>query len=235
MDWIRSCYKAPMVFREGDEPLQGQWYFCEEDASAFPYFHAFGSLNWLGNGWAGGDIGERPGPRPWQSGAKPVSGGDGDANAVECAEFHSDWWTAGLGEGEESGPYDSNGLPECCLTGPCTCHANRYAFIPCTITVVSGSCSGLQLSLILSRDSDTQCTWFGTGSSDLGDYSIRVTYDGSGNWSLDAWTCSDESAIVVSGPGTACPVGTVTWPGVSSNGLCCASGPTTFDVSVTVG
>jgi len=235
MDWLRSCYRAPCIFREGDSELPIQWYFCEPDAKPFPDFHAFPSANWLGNGWGLAELGEQPGTRPWKNGATFPSCGPGNANGVDCVSHHIDWWQNGLGPGDETGPFLPNGYPVCCEDGPCTCLADRYNFLPATITITSGSCSGLQLSVLLQRTDVDQCTWEGTGTSAGGDFSLRITYNGFDTWNLDAWTCSDESALVGVGPAGPCPVGTVTWSDVSSNGLCCPMDSATFDVSVTVG
>lgn len=118
MDWLRSCYSVPVLFREGDEPIVVQWYFCEENANAFPYFHSFPSLNWLGNGWHGADIGERANPRPWKNGTEVFGSGVGNQFAIECARLLPVTWRDGLTDGQETGPYAPNGLPECCVDGP---------------------------------------------------------------------------------------------------------------------
>jgi len=130
MDWARSCYKSPVVFRVGDDALQVQWYFASENANAFPLFHAFGSLNWLGNGWTGTDIGEQPGPRPWQNGAAPINSGAGDLFAQQCAELLHTAWQSGLADGQETGPYNDLGQPLCCVDGPPPIPCDDCTFIP---------------------------------------------------------------------------------------------------------
>ena len=107
-----------MVFRVGDPPIKVRWYFVDCDHEAFPGWHAFGSANWMSRAVEAGALGEQPGLRPWVNGSPPANAGAGDLIAVECAEVDPSWWTSGIPTGEETGPYDENGLPVCCTDGP---------------------------------------------------------------------------------------------------------------------
>lgn len=121
MDYMRSCYECDMVFREGDNPVRVQWYFVDEDAECFPGHHRFGSQNWIDTK-INLSIGEQVSPRIWRDGSKPQNGGTGDTAALTCAESEEwqQWFKAGIGEGQETGPYTPDGLPECCID-PCSC------------------------------------------------------------------------------------------------------------------
>jgi len=119
MDFLRSCYQCNMVFRDGDSPIPVKWYFASPDANAFPGWHKFGSANWVNRETSAGALGEQPGTRAWRDGSPPVNAGTGNTFAVQCAsQVNPSWWTEGIPSGEESGPYNANGLPECCVTGP---------------------------------------------------------------------------------------------------------------------
>jgi len=119
MDFLRSCYSCEMVFREGDQPIPVDWYFVDDNAQAFPGFHSFGSANWVNRQSEAGALGEQPGPRPWRDGSKPINAGTGNTFALQCASnVDPEWWRTGIPSGEESGPYNAEGLPECCVTGP---------------------------------------------------------------------------------------------------------------------
>jgi len=116
MDWIRSAYVVPMIFRVGDDPVLVRWYFAAEDAKCFPQPHAFFSQNWgPGPEW-NGIVGEQSTKRIWRNGSTPSNGANGSAFDV-CFTDHPDWWLDGIPAGQESGPYNEDFLPECCV--PC--------------------------------------------------------------------------------------------------------------------
>lgn len=47
MDLLRSCYKTQMSFFNDDPtPCDVTWFFCQEGAPPFPYYHRFASANW---------------------------------------------------------------------------------------------------------------------------------------------------------------------------------------------
>jgi len=117
MDYLRSAHEAPTVFRVGDTAIPIRWYRADPAAKCFPFFHAFPSLTWKGNDYGTPDIGERL-PMLWRNGQPPGNAGTGNDFAIYCANQHPDWWTQGLGTGEESGPYNEAGLPVCCVDGP---------------------------------------------------------------------------------------------------------------------
>jgi len=174
MDWLRSCYSTSMVFREGDSAQPVRWYFCDTGAKAFPGFHAFGSKNWVSRQAVAGDLGEQPGPRPWVNGAKPANGGVGNINAVLCALLHPDWWQEGIPEGEESGPYEPDGKPTCCVAGPppppdpCTSTwscGNLPDVLTCRVdsatgTFFCGDPTGTEFNLV--RSMSDPCLWVGS-------------------------------------------------------------------------
>jgi hypothetical protein len=119
MDFLRSCYQCEMVFREGDSPIPVKWYFASPDAYAFPGWHSFPSANWRNRQTTAGELGEQPGTRTWLNGAPPPNGGTGNLFALQCTGgVDPEWFKDGIPSGEESGPYNANGLPECCVTGP---------------------------------------------------------------------------------------------------------------------
>jgi len=108
-----------MVFREGDSPIPVRWYFASPDAYAFPGWHHFPSANWVNRRTTAGDLGEQPGPRAWRNGSIPTNGGTGNLFALQCTGgVDPSWFESGIPAGEESGPYNASGLPECCVTGP---------------------------------------------------------------------------------------------------------------------
>jgi len=116
MDWLRSCYRVPMIFRDGDEPVMVRWYFCDEDAECFPHEHVFGSQNWEREK-TDRTIGEQAGPRTWVDGETPENGDDGQ-EAEHCFD-PAEWWTDGIPDGEETGPYWDDFTSKCC--NPCNC------------------------------------------------------------------------------------------------------------------
>ena len=120
VDWGRSCYRVAVVCREGDPAYLVDWYWADEDAKVLELWTPFRSRNWEERFSEEGQLGEQPGLRIWRSGKKPANGFTGNANAFSCAEYHSDWWEDGLGDGEEVGPFDDSGVPLCCITGPPT-------------------------------------------------------------------------------------------------------------------
>ena len=118
MDYLRSCYEVDMVFRVGDPPIKVRWYFVDCNHNNHPLWTPFASANWVSRVCEAGALGEQPGSRPWANGSRPVNAGDGDEVAVACVEEHEEWWTDGIGSGEETGPYDDAGLPICCTEVP---------------------------------------------------------------------------------------------------------------------
>lgn len=118
MDWVRSCYTVPMVMRVGDPAVLVKWYFADDDAKVLEAWTPFRSSNWAPGEDDVDDLGEQPGPRGWANGKKPANGWTGDANSQACAESHADWWEDGLGVGEDTGPFYSPGVPDCCFDGP---------------------------------------------------------------------------------------------------------------------
>lgn len=120
MDYIRTCYRVQMRLRVGDDPVTVQWFRAPPGALAMPIMGPFGSRNWESRGPSPDGMGEQPGPRQWVNG-ETISNAEGllgDALAVQCAASHADWWSAGLGVGEHSGPYDAQARPTCCLRVP---------------------------------------------------------------------------------------------------------------------
>ena len=154
-DWVRSCYRVPMVFAaEGDPaPVAVRWYFADDSQAWLPDGNQFCSDNWVSRESVAGEIGEQPGARPWVNGADPrrypVQTGD------PC--LLDPKFVAGLDEGELTGPWDSGGKLGCC-----TCACDGY---PCdlaaTITSLSG-CSGFEGTFSLALSSSSPCIWTGT-------------------------------------------------------------------------
>jgi len=168
MDFGRSCYSCEMIFREGDPPVPVDWYFAEPDAQAFPGFHSFGSTNWVNRKSEAGALGEQPGPKPWRDGSRPVNAGQGDTYALQCAgNVHPTWWRYGIPPDEESGPYNAEGLPECCVTGP------PPPDVPCP------DCSAVPAV-------DMSLSFTCPGCPDLDGTSWLLTWNaGPGNWTIN--------------------------------------------------
>lgn len=156
-----------MVFREGDSPLRVKWFFADENAAAFPGWHSFGSANWVNRECEAGAIGEQPGTRTWRNGSKPTNGGTGNLFAVQCAsQVNPSWWITGIPAGEESGPYETNGLPTCCVDGP-------PVEQPCT------DCSAAPAA-------DMSVSFTCPGCPDLDGTSWLLAWDGGlGNWTIN--------------------------------------------------
>lgn len=139
-----------MVFRVGDPAIRVRWYFVNCDHNNMPLWTPFASANWVTRVSEAGALGEQPGLRPWANGSRPANAGDGSDIAVSCVEEHEDWWTYGIGSGEETGPYDDAGLPVCCTEGPpislCGCTTAREIII--TLHAPNNPCiDGVPLSL----------------------------------------------------------------------------------------
>jgi len=175
MDWLRSCYRVPMIFRDGDEPVMVRWYFCDEDAECFPYEHVFGSQNWEREK-TDRTIGEQAGPRTWVDGERPENGDDGQ-DAQHCFD-PAEWWTDGIPDGEETGPYWDNFTSKCC--NPCNCEPPDILywrvsdglcdpFIPlCTEESIT--------YLELHRNPDGSPSWFGEGPANRPGHEWRVAF-----------------------------------------------------------
>lgn len=126
VDWLRSCYRTAMIVRTGDTAILVDWYFADPDAKCLDIWTPFRSHNMEPDARQVGNLGEQPGPRPWRNGRKPSNGWTGDDNSKACALMHSDWWLDGLGAGDDSGPFNADLVPECCLNPPtveCNCGA----------------------------------------------------------------------------------------------------------------
>lgn len=233
MDWLRSAYDAPMLQTLGGEPVLVRWYRADEGAEVFPLPHDFGSLNWAPEKGVFGDLGEQDGPRPWADSSKPPNGYIGDADSVSCVLSRSDWWETGLPEGESYGPYDDDGVPICC-TQPCTCLSPQYDEMEVLIEITSGDCEGLQLSAMTTRPDPEICRWEASGSSSEGSWTITISYAGDSIWSIDAWTCTNDTAIIGVGETGACPTGEVVWEDLTVNNNCCSDLPVTAKVTLTL-
>jgi hypothetical protein len=95
MDYLRSCYTVPMVFRVGDIPLSVKWRWALPVAKVFPGPHNFASANWDDGFCPAGRVGEQAGPRVWSNGKENplVSGQVLGASPVR-------WFQEGLLPGE---------------------------------------------------------------------------------------------------------------------------------------
>jgi len=118
MDFIRSAYRVSMVCRTGDPAILVDWYKADAGAKCLTFPSPFRSKNWEERFSEVGDLGEQPGPRTWKNGKKPKNGFDGGTNSLACAASHQDWWQDGLGASEETGPFNADGVPLCCVNGP---------------------------------------------------------------------------------------------------------------------
>jgi hypothetical protein len=129
MDYLRSAYRTTMIFRVGDDPVPIQWYRCDPGAKPFKHWTVYASSNWISRDTIAGELGEQPGPKPWDSGVKPANGGSGNADAVICGNVHPDWYLTGIPVGESTGPFEPSGLPTCCVTPPKCCGCRMPATI----------------------------------------------------------------------------------------------------------
>lgn len=107
-----------MIVREDDPAILVQWYFADPEANTLDFDSPFRSANWVNRYAEAGELGEQPGSRPWRDGKKPKNGYKGDQNSLDCIKSHEDWFTDGLPEGEENGPFNEDGVPLCCVNGP---------------------------------------------------------------------------------------------------------------------
>jgi len=220
MDWLRSAHEAPAFFRIGDAAVPIRWYRTQPGAKAFPFFHAFPSLTWKDNDYGDSDLGERL-PMVWRNGDAPPNAGSGNQVAVDCANEHVEWWQDGLGDGEDSGPYNVDGLPVCCIDGPYTCASAIYDSLQIGVSIDSGSCGGSSFIGAVFRTAPGICQWFGTVDTFSGGVGVNVSYDGSGMWSL-TWGCSSPDISTVF-HGSDRPDPFVEWPAIPANtGLCCS-------------
>lgn len=177
MDFMRSCYTVPMIFRTDDPPLNAAWYFVDCDHEAFPAWHAFGSRNWESRIAETGAIGEQPGARPWRNGSRPINAGDGDAQAVECAEVEPTYWTNGIPSSVETGPYDANGLPTCCTETPLCCGCDMPDII--NVDSFGFGCSCIDGQTFSCVRQGTACEWLGPVFDCNGkDWQLRLFVEG---------------------------------------------------------
>lgn len=158
-----------------------------------PFLTPFGSRNWEARQSDPNGLGELPGPRAWLEGDTPANceGLMGDALAVACAESHADWWTAGLGPGDVTGPYDSAGRPLCCLRVPESECSPAPPFdcltisdtLSCAVTSQASACATGDQTVTATRTGPTVCEWQGVVVTFAGDAAFTLTYS-AGAWSL---------------------------------------------------
>jgi len=214
MDMMRSCYATTMVFRDGDEPVPVLWYFADEGALCHPSFNFGGSHNWQSRVSEAGAIGEQPGPRFWSNGAKPANGGSGDAIAKACALEQVEEWANGLGPGQETGPYDSEGVPICCKGPCCEC------LIPDTITATmfNNLCPCIHDQVVVLHRQKPECRWRGQMAGSCGGKPVELEWEVSTEEpecaavsrficdgvvvgeEADSWFCEDNAATTVINP-----------------------------------
>lgn len=164
-----------MVFRVGDAPIKVRWYFVDCTHNNMPLWTPFSSANWVSRVCEAGALGEQPGPRPWANGAPPPNAGNGDEVGVLCVEDHEDWWTTGIGTGEETGPYDDAGLPVCCSEVIC-CECPAPNVIEIEIEAEALCCLTVGQFINLTRDGADSCTWR-SGEMSCGGFLIELGID----------------------------------------------------------
>jgi len=147
-----------MVFRVGDDPIKVRWYFVDCDHNNMPLWTPFASANWVSRVSEAGQLGEQPGPRTWVNGAPPANAGNGDEVGVLCVTEHEDWWTNGIGAGEETGPYLPSGLPVCCEEVVC-CTCEIPDVITIEIEAEALCCLEVGEFINLTREGPTSCIW----------------------------------------------------------------------------
>lgn len=176
-----------MIFRVGDPPIRVRWYFVDCTHNNMPLWTPFASANWVSRVSVAGELGEQPGPRPWVNGAAPPNAGNGDDIGVACVEEHEDWWTNGIGVGEETGPFDANGLPICCTELEC-CSCEVPEVIEITIESDLFCCLEIDQVVELTRESESSCTWrSGEFSCDGQMIEIGLDISDTDNCSAQGW------------------------------------------------
>jgi len=232
VDFLRSCYRVPMIVRTGDPAVLVDWYFCDKDAKPLDVDSAFRSKNWDNRYAVANDLGEQPGPRPWKNGKKPKNGFTGDTKSQRCARYHADWWATGLGPAESVGPFNADGVPLCCVNGPpISCIDTEFDVLSAEIIDIQG-CSNLGQPSALERIGPGLCKWLCnfdiTGPSTA---AAAVEYTGSNNWELTT-TC-DSSVVTATAPFVSGQVVDFT---VDDDFPCCdqPSPPRSFTFRVTV-
>ena len=195
VDWIRSAYRVAMVCRIGDPAVLVDWYFCDPGAKPMDVWSSFRSRNWDGRDATAGQLGEQPGVRPWKNGKKPKNGYTGDANSQNCIRYHADWWKDGLGAGEETGPFNANGVPLCCVNGPpVTCSDAAFDILSAEIIDLAG-CGNLGQPSALERIDPGICKWLCTFDiTGMTTAAAAVEYVGSNTWELTT-TCHTGTVI----------------------------------------
>jgi len=177
MDMLRSCYATTMVFRTGDSPVPVLWYWCYEGALCHPSFNFGHSHNWQSRVSEEGAIGEQPGPRFWSAGSKPANGGKGDQVALDCVNALASAWENGLAPGQETGPYDEDGVPICCKAPCCECVLPDVM----TATVLTNPCAGISDQVFSLHRVEGECRWVGP----------NIDCGGS-NWHLEVFVEGEE-------------------------------------------
>jgi len=112
MDWVRSCYTAPMRFGPNGPVVRVRWFFAAPNAKDFPGHHVFGSLNYAREKRDYEGLGEFTfKDRVWDRGERPP-GMDGQHFCGTPLQFE------GALTGNEPGlPVGPAGVPFCCI-GP---------------------------------------------------------------------------------------------------------------------
>lgn len=114
MDWLRSAYTVPMVFRVGDDPILVKWRRALPEALPFPDFHVFGSANWDERACKAGDLGEQPGQRVWTTG-KVVT----DPSGQNIGTQPRRWYQEGLTPGEQGALFNADcQCVDCLVSNP---------------------------------------------------------------------------------------------------------------------
>lgn len=179
-----------------------------------PILTPFGSRNWENRACDVGDLGEVPGTRQWLDGLTPANadGLGGDELAVQCALSHADWWRNGLGPGDETGPYDPQGRPVCCLrpaesdcgSDPCPCSDLTN---PCEPDAGQwGDVCPFLAGPTLDKTGD--CEWSTSWATWSGTYDTRIR-NVAGVWT---WEVDTSPPVSYSVSGDTCPDVTIDFP-----------------------
>jgi len=192
MDYIRTCYRVKMRLGPGREPVWVRWYWAPGGAQPMPVWTPFGSRDWESReASAEPELGEQGGTRQWLEGSVPTNavGLQGSYRAQQCATEHADWWQGGFTVGEESGPYDAQGRPICCLPEPdspcggCDCAAVTTDMVP-DVVQWAAECFFLGNNTNLAKTGT--CEWSGTWFTWSGDFTHRMYHDGTlWHWEID--------------------------------------------------
>jgi len=221
-----------MVFRTGDPAILVDWYFADAAAKPMDIESSFRSKNWENRDAVAGVVGEQPGSRPWKNGKKPKGGYNGDSNSQRCARYHSDWWASGLGPGDDPGPFNTDGVPECCVLGPpASCLDSAFDLLTAEIIDIAG-CGCLGIPSALERTDPGLCEWSCTYDICAGGTAMAVvTFVGGTTWELDT-TCQIGA---IAGFAPFVPGGTVDFT-VDDDFPCCNEGtpPRSFTLRVTI-